>query len=47
MKRKIIIEAEVESNDDFSVIKEDLMRELLCCWHDFSFKIREVRDETD
>lgn len=47
MKRKIIIEAEVESNDDISIIKEDLMEELLCCWHDFSFKILEVSDETD
>jgi hypothetical protein len=47
MKRKIIIEAEVESNDAISLIIEDLMAELLCCWHDFSFKIREASDETN
>jgi len=47
MKRKIIIEAEVETDDSFALIKQDLMQELSCCWHDFSFKIMEEKHETD
>ena len=47
MKRQIIIKAEVETDDDFDLIKKDLMSELRCCWHDFSFIIMEVKNETD
>ena len=35
MARTIVIEIEIDSEDPFKLIKNDIEQELNCCWHSF------------
>ena len=44
VKRRVIIDliAEVDDNEDISLLYKDIESELSCCWHMPSFSMREV-----
>ena len=44
IKRRVIIDliAEVDDNEDISLLYKDIESELSCCWHMPSFSMREV-----